>query len=187
MNYKIISDFQGFRLEIEDTEVVTDTMAILDKFYEFVKSFKEKFGVNLDEPSISTEECIESSNNTSILFTDPSEILQKLKGLASKLFKFTKEGDIIRKVSLDDLTNVEQIDLISLEKRLLFEENLIDNDLVSLDELDQELALNKNQISARVSDLNKSNILKRTGRGEYKLNIYAIDEFLESILKKLDE
>ena len=108
------------------------------------------------------------------MITDSSKAIQNIKNLASNLFKFTNDGEVIRKISLDKLTNPEQIVLISLEKKMLFEEDLSDNDIISLDDLDEELALNKKQISARVSELNKLNILKRTGRGEYKLNIHTI-------------
>lgn len=185
MNYKIIGEFQGFRLEIEDNKEVEDLNVIFDKFLEFVEIFKGKFDINksihIDEKNNEIEK------KSSILITDSSEAIRNIKIQASNLFKFTNDGDVIRKISLDKLTVIEQIVLISLEKKMLFEESLSDNEIISLDDLDDELALNKNQITARVSDLTKSNILKRTGRGEYKLNIHAIDEFLKSLNQKLDE
>ncbi len=185
MNYKIFADFQGFKLEIEDNIEVDDPNIILDNFSNFIEIFKKKFdtkkSVHIDEKVNETEK------KPSILITNSSEAIKNIKHIASNLFKFTNDGDIIRKISLDKLTNTEQIVLISLEKKMLFEENLRDNEIISLDDLDDELTLNKKQITARVSDLSKLNILKRTGRGEYRLNIHAIDEFLKSFNEKLDE
>ncbi len=105
--------------------------------------------------------------------------------LASKFFKFSREGDLIYKIRLKDLKNVEQIYISSLEKMLLFEENLIKEDTVTAEYISEKLNLEIQQVRSRLSDLVKEDKLKRVERGEYRVNIYCAPDYLKTILEEI--
>lgn len=186
MNYKLKINLPYISLEVDHNDDNDDLFKFLGEFFDFIETKQDYITDRNKSLEINSNNLVkkESKENKSILIADTSEILKNVKDLASNLFKFTPEGDVIYKINKENLTNSESIFLVCLEHTLLFEEQLIDNPNINTETICEKLFINKNQANARLSDLVKTNVLKRIDRGEYKINLYGIDEIIKNIVEK---
>jgi DNA-binding transcriptional ArsR family regulator len=113
--------------------------------------------------------------------TQIERIIQKVKGLIG----IEKEtGDVNILISLGDLSDKEKIGLFFIGKYLAFEGKLISNPTVTRNELAEKFGLDKDAISARLSELKKEGIIKSTKKSMYDININKMDNILNQIKKR---
>lgn len=209
MKVKIFFDYLGFNIQIEEDIEDQNVFNFINKTLESLEtnkslisklkgesilvnnSFKEKKEKISEkrESNKKINELIQNNNKSekldSSLLIDKDKIIKKLKQYASQIMGFTIDGEIIYKgIEKGELSNIDQIYLTMIEKKLLFEENIIDEEDVSSENISHELNISQQQIGARLSDLIGDNKIKRISRGKYKISTYSALTFLESLLNK---
>lgn len=194
MKLNIKFSLSGFDVEIEESKEDVSIIEFLDNLITFIKNKKELLeqhnlvsSIDKFDKEVEIYDTLDKirslQSEKSPLIIDSHNFIDKTKRLASELFNFTPEGDIIYKMDFNNLTNLEQIYLITLVQYLLNEENLVENEIVTAEEVSDKSNLDIQQIRSRLADLVNEKKLIRVSRGEYKANIFLAPEYLESIIK----
>jgi len=194
MKLNIKFSLSGFDVELEESKENVNIIEFLDNLINFINNKKELLdqhnlvsSTDKFNKEVEIYDTLDKSRNLksekSPLIIDSQKFIDKTKRLASEFFNFTPEGDIIYKMDINNLTNLEQIYLITLAKYLLYEEKLTENEIITSEEVSDKSNLDIQQVRSRLADLVNEKKLIRVSRGEYKANIFSAPEYLESIIK----
>ncbi len=121
------------------------------------------------------------------LVADEGELWKETLEIARNLIFLSKDGEIHIKKNISALSIKEVILLYTVGKKFAFEAKLAKDESVSLEEISENLKIDKKIAAARTSELKNEGKIKSIGRGIYSLVVYDIKTTLEDIRKKYDK
>jgi len=119
------------------------------------------------------------------LIYDEKEEFEKLVDKAVKLVKVRENGEpvILHKA---ELTDAEKICCYLLGIYFSKELGILDKSSATNDEIAKSLGIEIKKTNARLNDLKNNDIVERISRGEYKISLINIENYLDGILTKLE-
>jgi hypothetical protein len=120
------------------------------------------------------------------LIIDGDELIEQFVSKAEGIIGILRDtGEPQILINTDKLTNPQIISLLLIGKYFSYELGLVDKPSMNRDELSVLSGIHEMSISARISDLNKENKVRSVDRGEYAVNIHAINSILNEINAKI--
>ena len=122
------------------------------------------------------------------LLIDERETLKRLVEKSEKILRVDKKtGDTVIIAPRSKLTDRQLISIILLGRYFSNKLNLVPSEVMTIDEIAQKLNLDKDVVSARLSDLKRERIVEMVSRGEYRISYANADTMLDEISEKIGE
>jgi len=122
------------------------------------------------------------------LLIDERETLKRLVEKSEKILRVDKKtGDTVIIAPRSKLTDRQLISIILLGRYFSNKLNLVPSEVMTIDEIAQKLNLDKDVVSARLSDLKRERIVEMVSRGEYRISHANADTMLDEISEKIGE
>ena len=122
------------------------------------------------------------------LLIDERETLKRLVEKSEKILRVDKKtGDTVIIAPRSKLTDRQLISIILLGRYFSNKLNLVPSEVMTIDEIAQKLNIDKDVVSARLSDLKRERIVEMVSRGEYRISHANADTMLDEISEKIGE
>ncbi|MFX0116449.1 MAG: hypothetical protein ACFFB3_18000 [Candidatus Hodarchaeota archaeon] len=122
------------------------------------------------------------------LIVDKEKLLRESVAKAKDLIGIDqKTGDIVFKVPLSSLSVQQKIGLYLVGKHFAHGLGLIKSSKASIDEMSWNLAIEKNNLGWRSSEMEADGIIHSAGRGKFQIAPGKVIDILDDIVKKRSE
>ena len=119
------------------------------------------------------------------LLYDEEEEFEKIVPKVKELVRIDKKTGKPKILHQSELSQAEVIACYLIGKFFSKKLNLSETETANASEISKELGLPQKVVNARLNDLRKAGIVERVKRGEYKISVIKLEDFVNKVLEKI--